>query len=152
MNQDGFGNKNNNHPGAFAVFQEALYVGVRNDSQGGQLWRSSDGQQWTQVIGNGFGDLNNYMIESLAVFDNGLYAIASNGETGIEVWRTQDSVDWQQVNGDGFGSLTNHWTLWGNATTAFNDALYIGVTNYASGATLWRSQPARASYLPLVSR
>lgn len=152
VNQDGFGNKNNNHPGAFAVFQGQLYIGVRNDTAGGQLWRSSNGQQWSQVTGNGFGDLNNYKIESLALFDNALYAVADNGETGIEVWRTQDGVQWQQVNRDGFGSLTNYWTLWGNATTTFNDALYIGVTNYATGATLWRSTQTQELYLPMIAR
>ena len=152
VNQDGFGNRNNNHPGAFAVFQGQLYIGVRNHTAGGQIWRSSDGQQWTQVIGNGFGDLNNYKIESLALFDNALYAVADNGETGMEVWRTQDGVQWQQVNGDGFGSLTNYWTLWGNATSVFNNALYIGVTNYATGATLWRSVPTLTLYLPMIAR
>jgi sugar lactone lactonase YvrE len=152
VNQDGFGNRNNNHPGAFAVFQGLLYIGVRNDTAGGQIWRSSDGQQWSQVIGNGFGDLNNYKLESLAVFDNALYVVASNGETGIEVWYSQDGAQWRQVNVDGFGSLTNHWTLWGNATTVFKDAFYIGVTNYATGATLWRSNPERGVYLPLVKR
>lgn len=151
-NQDGFGNKDNNHPGALAVFQGFLYAATRNETTGGQLWRSSDGQQWTQVIGNGFGDLNNYKIESLALFDNALYAVADNGETGIEIWRTQDGAQWQKVNADGFGSLTNYWTLWGNGTTVFQDTLYIGVTNYATGATLWRSVQTQEVYLPAVAK
>lgn len=61
----------------------------------------------------------------------------------LELWRTQAGVQWQQINTDGFGNRTNEWIVWGNATTVFKDALYVGVTNYATGAwsLLTRNSP-----------
>ena len=60
----GFNSTHNSQTGGFAIFNEELYVGTRNDITGGQLWKSSDGSIWTQVVENGFSDINNFKFES----------------------------------------------------------------------------------------
>ena len=47
---DGFGDANTLSTGGMAVFLGNLYVGAGNTTVGAQLWRSVDGDVWTQVI------------------------------------------------------------------------------------------------------
>ncbi len=44
---------------SMAVFGSHLYVGTRNDTDGCEVWRSSDGTTWNQVNTDGFGDTDN---------------------------------------------------------------------------------------------
>lgn len=145
---DGFGDLNNYSTGGFASFDGYLYLGTRNDVTGAQLWRSNDGATWIQVIGDGLGDSGNVKIESLFVFEGHLYAVTYNEVTGMEVWRSSDGTTWRQANADGFGDSNNYSTLWSNATVAFNNRLFIGTWNDATGGEVWMM--LRQVFLPLV--
>jgi hypothetical protein len=48
---------------------------------------------------------------------------------------------WKQVNEDGFGDANNRFSYWDNANTTFNDQLYIGTDNFATGGEVWQMTP-----------
>ena len=59
VNSNGFnGDVNNSAVDTMAVFSNKLYVGVRNTTTGAEIWSSSNGTTWSEVIGatGGFGD------------------------------------------------------------------------------------------------
>lgn len=138
----GFGDPNNYATGGFTIFQDALYLGTRNDVTGGQLWSTTNGTEWSKIIGDGFSDVNNVKFESLSVFENALIVGTYNQVTGLEVARSYDGVHFHQMNVNGFGNVDNHSTLWDNATTPFGGRLYMGTWNAVDGGEIWRYTPA----------
>jgi hypothetical protein len=66
--------------------QIASYLG------GGDLWRTTDGINWTYVNLNGFDDANNYGIRTLLTTTKGLFAGTANPFKGCQIWRK--SVPW----------------------------------------------------------
>jgi hypothetical protein len=101
------------------VFNGYLYAGTVNFDEGGQIWRSSDGTEWTQM---NFGDANNKAVYPRGVFDDYLYVGTFNSVTGGEIWRSSDGTVWAQVSEDGFGDSNNVITY---AEVVFNDCLYF---------------------------
>jgi hypothetical protein len=136
---NGFGDSQTISTGGMAVFGGYLYVGAGNAVSGAQLWRSNNGTNWVQAITPGFGDPNNKTVEMVYVFQNQLYVGVQNDLTGLEVWRTGDGSNWEQVNVDGFGDSRNTTTNGSHATAEFLTQLYVGTSNIATGAELWRS-------------
>lgn len=124
----------------FATFNDALYAVTAKDEAfddigASEMWRTTDGTNWEQVIANnGFGDLYN-MEMRLQVFNGNLYAATTNWSTGTEIWRSSDGSNWTQVNTDGFGKATNYktWTM-----GVFNNTLLVGTQNY-QGTEIWKS-------------
>jgi hypothetical protein len=145
----GFGSVDNTQTGGFAIFDGYLWFGTRNEATGAEIWRSNNGTNWTPVVQDGFGDSNNFKIESLFAFDSYLYAGTDNNVTGIEVWRSSDGATWTQINVDGFGDSNNEATLWSVGTVAFDNDLYIGVSNNADGGKVWMKL-GHQLFLPLV--
>ena len=138
-------------------FNGNLYAGVWNSTPyppytdtGGEIWRSSNGSTWTQVVSGGFGDRFNGEVFRLAVFNNQIYASAwSYTDThGAEIWRssTGNAGEWEQVVANGLGDATNQA---GIAMEVFNGHIYIGTyswnsaTNRPNGCEIWRSDGAR---------
>lgn len=131
-----------------AVWNGFLYASTgnrnwdQNKSQGGEIWRSSDGLSWTPVATGGFGDAKNVEIFHLRVFSNTMFAFTLNGSSGAEVWRASDGQDWQQVVDQGFGDPTN-FTV--RATEIFNGYLYAGTDTWddandrPAGCEIWRT-------------
>lgn len=150
VNTSGFGSPGNDHISGFAIFGGSLYIGTRNFTTGAQLWRSSNGTTWNSVMTNGFGDVNNEKLESLFVYNGALYAALNNLVTGLEVWRSSNGTTWSQINPDGFGNSNNISTVWTNETVTFNNSLYLGVGNNATGLEIW--QLLSQVYLPFVMR
>lgn len=70
-----------------AVYNGALYVTTMNTHTGSQVWRTADGEHWSQVNNDGFGSADTFAAEILP-FHGYLYAWTSNYATGQEVWRT----------------------------------------------------------------
>jgi hypothetical protein len=77
-------------------FNDQLYAGTANwnwnvwDTEGGEIWRSSDGLGWTSMISQGFGDPTNGEVFRFAVFSDTLYASTWSYTTphGTEIWRS----------------------------------------------------------------
>ena len=57
-------------------------------------WRSPDGTNWEQVIGDGFGNPANHGITTFTVFSDTLYAATVTGSTGVEIWRSSTGETW----------------------------------------------------------
>jgi uncharacterized protein YjiK len=146
---DGFGSADNDSISSLAVFNGYLYAGCSNEISGAQIWRSPDGMDWTQVESSGFGNTETQGLNALEVFDGQLYFFVGNVVTGVEVWRTSNGTDWGQVGFAGFGDSNNYATYWGNATTVFDESLYVGTSNLANGGEVWLNK-SYDIYLPLV--
>ncbi|MBL0268182.1 MAG: NHL repeat-containing protein [Chitinophagaceae bacterium] len=84
---NGFGDSTNVGIDHLIEFNGNLYAGTWNSTgtgtNGGQIWRSSDGITWEQVVNNGFGDPTNGEVMRLAVFNNKIYA----GHSEFHPWR-----------------------------------------------------------------
>jgi len=150
--QDGFGDPQNIGIDHLAEFDGKLYAGTWNENRstgataGGQVWRSSNGTDWSQVVAAGFGDPSNGEAYYLAPFKDQLYAATWSYTTthGAEIWRssTGDSGDWTRVVTDGFGDVNNAAIM---TMETFGDHLYAGTYNWDSaamtstGGTVWRT-------------
>jgi len=144
--QGGFGNKNNIEVGFIKVFDGYLYAGLRNEIEGGQIWRTkSINEEWEQVVTDGFEDENNVWCMSAEVFKNYLYAGTYN-RNGCEIFRTNDGINWDAVVGDdsntkagfesrGIGAKTNFYT-W--SMCVYRDELYVGTPS--CGGELWKTE------------
>ena len=147
---NGFGNSNNVGIDHLLEFNGQLYAGVWNQintppyyQDGGEIWRSSDGLNWTRVVSQGFGDPTNGEVMRLGVFNNQIYAGTWSYTTthGAEIWRSGsgDSGSWTRVVANGFGDPNNSAIL---TMEEFNGALYVGTYSDtgpgSDGADLWR--------------
>ncbi|MBN1873125.1 MAG: hypothetical protein JXA33_02770 [Anaerolineae bacterium] len=78
------------------VYNDALYLAVKNDIDGAQIWRTTDGLGWTAVSTGGFGDAKNIMAELIS-YNGYLYAWTSNYATGQRVYRSSCPICQVQV-------------------------------------------------------
>ncbi len=78
-----------------------------NGTTGGEIWRTSDGINWSQVNTDGFGSGDNTSAVTVEVFDGKLYAGTWNSATGGQIWRSPNGATWEQVMQDGFGKAEN---------------------------------------------
>jgi len=73
---------------------------VKKKSDGCEVWKTSDGNHWIQVVGNetngpgnGFGNVNNNGIRSMSIYQinstDTLIIGTSNAVTGCEIWKYQ---------------------------------------------------------------
>jgi alpha-tubulin suppressor-like RCC1 family protein len=119
------------------AFKDQLYVSTGWGGSAGQIWRSPDGTDWTQVEGEGFGDPGNTAIMTFGIFSDMLY-VTTQSSNGLEIWRspTGDSADWSRVVEAGNGNANN------NSSTSlmeFGGSLYAAVENGTDGAEIWRT-------------
>jgi hypothetical protein len=122
-----------------SAYNGSLYCGTRATGQGGRgrVYRFNGGTSWTPVSSYGLGDAEDIL--SLCQFSGKLYAgtihnlYLSNG--GCQVW-SYDGTSWTKENQNGFGD--DHNVLAGSMTV-FNDCLYVGTSNFESGAQIWRT-------------
>ena len=148
VNVDGFGDTGNTGVSALSVFGGYLYAATHHSIPGGaQVWRCQvcDGSDWTKAVDNGFDHLGARRMPALEVLDNYLYFAIGNNFTALEVWRTANGTDWEQIGFDGFGDVNNQVTYFDNAVTVFNNGLYVGTANYATGGQIWLYKPQIAT-------
>jgi hypothetical protein len=136
VNTSGFNNSKNATVSSGAVYNNKLYVGTGNSTEGCSVWRFDGGTTWTRVGNPGFdGDLNNVAVSGMAVFGSYLYASTTNITTGAEVWRYNGSA-WAKANADGFGTGLS-MMIYSSSLVSFNGYLY------ASGgfplSLMWRT-------------
>lgn len=131
----------NNDPNNGAVlsmksFGGALYAATMNWASGGEVWRTSNGVQWTQVNSNGFGNGANTSVSSLEVFNGRLYAGTRHSFGGGEIWRTTNGTSWEPVMLGGFGTTDNRQIA---ALIHFRGELFAVAGNFVTGPEVWRS-------------
>jgi len=146
---DGLGTPKNTHIHDLTTFKSYLYTGTMN-GEGAQILRTSDGKEWSLVVGPGlagtnapgFGNANNKEVHEIVIFKSVVYAGTYN-TNGAEVWRSNDGKAWEKIvgsglsgtNGPGFGSKGNVDI---QTSVIFKDRLYIGTWN-DNGAEIWRT-------------
>lgn len=139
LTTDGFGNPNNTDIADLIKFRRHFYASTRNSVEGGGIYRSSDGLNWSQVSLPGFDPTNDEIIH-FAYFKRHIYASTSSATDahGAEIWRskTGDSGDWTQVVFDGFdGDVDNTMIV---SFEVFKGSLYAGTDNW-NGTEVWSS-------------
>ena len=85
-----FGDPNNQKVDMVYVFQNQLYVSVKNTLTGIEIWRSTDGTLWEQANQDGFGDSHNASSNwsnASTDFLGQLYVGTANTIDGGELWR-----------------------------------------------------------------
>lgn len=107
-------------------------------TDGGQIWRSTDGVNWSLVVDDGFGDPENLEIFRMTVFGGQLYASTLNTATGGEIWRssTGNAGSWTRVVDGGLGDAGNQGAM---TFQEYNGVLYAGTFNEPAGGQVWRS-------------
>jgi len=141
MASGGFGDAQNRQVEKLKTFGTNIYAGTFRIANGGEIWRSSNGSAWNEVVGNGagggngFGDPNNSSMITSEDSRGYLYYGTTNAATGGEVWSTVNGTSWTQVNDDGFGSGNNDIT---SAMIEFGNHLFAGTHNLTSGTQVWQ--------------
>ena len=124
---------------SFETVNSYLYAGTRNGTTGGEVWRTINGTNWSQVNTDGFGDANNTSVAALAAFNGYLYASTYHASgAGAQIWRCQvcDNSDWTQVVNNGYGNANTRGM---NALEVLNNTLYFVVGNLTTGMEVWRT-------------
>jgi len=138
VNTDGYdGTTTNASTWVLTVFDDVLYAGIGPAGAPAQIWKTTNGTTWQEIMDDGFGDVNNIRINALFVFDEQLYAGTLNGTTGTEIWRRTNDANWEQMNSDGFGDANNSWT--GDTVAIINGTIYLGTRNDTTGGELFLS-------------
>ncbi|HSL31507.1 MAG TPA: hypothetical protein VK900_20055 [Anaerolineales bacterium] len=118
-------------------FKGQLYATIEGSAgTSAQVWRSSNGTDWTLAAANGFGDADNFQTGASVVYRGQLYVTTRNDVTGGQLWRTRDGVTWEQVVGDGFGDVNNVKI---ESVIVYDGRLYAAAANPVTGIEVWRS-------------
>ena len=142
VNEPGFGDTyGNTNPVIVDMFEFRgnLYATTGWGGAPGQMWRSSNGTDWSQVVADGFGDPANGAITVLEIFKDNLYAATHTPQSnGIEIWRsaTGNNLDWTPVVVNGYGDANN---VDCTGLIDFDGYLYAAVENNQDGLEVWRS-------------
>lgn len=155
-------------------FNGYLYVGTWStplgslsnpQRRGCEIWRSQDGINWEQVVGDnspftmgGFGNPDNVGAWCIKEFNDYLYVGTMNwdftDEGGCEIWRSSDGLNWELVVDNGFRPFmieenimfepvnTYAWIM-----QVYKNQLYVGTfnsrtrlfTDKGTGGQLWRT-------------
>lgn len=135
----------------FATFNNQIYAGtgIFTTTHGGEIWRSSSGDNgsWSLVVGNGFDHPNNYIIRTSEVYSGNLYFGTQNLDmstgmttTGAIIIRSDsgNSGSWSKVINNGFGDINNMSI---GSLVSFNGYLYASTARWDwSGVQVWRCQ------------
>jgi hypothetical protein len=133
---NGNGNTHNGICTGLMEFNGYLYAAVENETDGAEIWRTSNGTTWTSVVSGGFGDADNTQTGGLGIFDGYLYIGTRNDTTGGQIWRTDDGTYWTQVISDGFEDGNNFKV---ESLVAFGGELYAATDNTVTGIEVWSS-------------
>ena len=123
----------------FAIFNGYLYAATESgaeDTDGFEIWRTNNGENWTQATIAGFGNPDNVGAGGMAIYNGFLYVGTLNYSTGAQIWRTSSGENWEQVTGNGLGDANN---LKVDPFYVFGDDLYACADNIQTGAEVWRS-------------
>ncbi len=139
VNTDGFGDATNISMHSMAILKDQLYIGTKNKDTLIQVWRTSDGDHYEQVVGpnaaiaSGFGIPGNILTQSMYVYNDVLYLGTGNAKdngdplNGFSVMRTSNGTQWQPITVNGAGDIDNRfaWRFF-----AYQGYLWMGVGNF----------------------
>lgn len=137
----GFGNKHNWEASFLIPFKDKIYAGILNIREGCEIWRSSDGIEWEQVVGknaeikNGFNNPFNKAAWTAEIFKDYLYVGTINWMEGCEIWRTKDGKNWEQVVGrksktpNGFKRIGGKNNVFAWSMREYKGNLYVGTAH-----------------------
>jgi hypothetical protein len=127
--------------GDLQEFHDQLYAGLTwyetstsiLSSKGAQVWRSSDGSNWTNVVEGGFGNSTYLGVSSMAVFNDNLYIATDAWDDVFQIWRspTGDKGSWIQVATDSLGCPSNQAAF----LIPFENKLILMATMWSLGYT-----------------
>jgi hypothetical protein len=109
------------------------YLGVRNDVNGGQLWRTQNGRTWEQSLKAGYDDPRNVSLCNLLIHNGHLYMsipgyYGHDPDRGMEIIRTADGETWEKVIENGFGlGEAQGYSGWAKV---YKDTIYLMLTNF----------------------
>lgn len=122
---------------------------------GFDLYRTTDGVTWEQVIKDGFGVGDERNVSAgLVKFRDRLYLATNNMDprilnpsapaerhslSGFQLMESSDGKNWTQVGEDGFGTPTTFMA----GLQVQGDCLYLSAVDYHTGDQLWRSTDGR---------
>lgn len=90
-----------NHAAYPVVFNGEIYVGVNNNLEGGQIWRSQDGANWRLSVADGIDSPFNQSLRPELVVSNHIIASASrwsvDGKMTYLLYRSSDGISWEPV-------------------------------------------------------
>lgn len=133
---EGLGDANNTFIGALEEFNGSLYACTANGN-GLEIYRSSNGLDWTRVHQGGFGNVENDSCASMVVYNNRLYVTTRKEVNPGEVWRTANGTVWSQLGTDGFGDVENKNM---GQLSVFENNLYVATINTTNGLQVWQVQ------------
>jgi hypothetical protein len=110
------------------------YLGIRNEVNGGELWRTRDGRTWEQSLKGGYDDPLNVSLCNLLIHNGHLYIgipgyYGHDPDRGLEVIRTADGKTWEKVIEDGFG--LGETQGYNGSAKVYKETIYILLTNYS---------------------
>ena len=95
-----------------------LYAVTSNHVTGFEIWRTSDGVDWSVEIAGGFGDVDNKSGRGLFVFNGYIYVGVENRASGGKIYRRainentgdyEPNSSWIRVVDNGNGNPLNWW-------------------------------------------
>lgn len=109
------------------------YLGVRNDVNGGELWRTKNGRTLEKSLAAGFDDPANIYLCSSLIHNGYLYVTipgysGHDPKRGVEVIRTADGENWEKVIENGFGLGEEQG--YSGRFSVYKDAIYFILTNF----------------------
>jgi hypothetical protein len=139
----------------FQILNDSLYIGTSNWF-GGEIWKTDDCTNWTQVVKRGFYRPFNFWMWKLHEFENRLIVGTLNPVLGCHVWASSNSdpgsnKDFIKISRNGMdgsklfkiGEIPQDGA---RCFETFNDMLYVGTTNWidlntflkGTGCEVWR--------------
>jgi hypothetical protein len=138
------------------VFKDQLYVfgtagGTIDNILGFDLFRTSDGTTWEQVVDNGFDVGKERNVHGDLVEFKGKFYLTSNtmdprvlmptnpsermAPRGFQLRVSDDGKTWKQIGQDGFGLASSIMA----GMDIIGETLYLTVFDYHEGSQLWKS-------------
>jgi hypothetical protein len=102
--------------------------------RGFQLYKSSDGKQWTQVGKDGFG-ADSSIMAYVAVFGEDAYLGVYDYRRGNQLWRSSDGTNWELL----FQEPVPSWFDMGGGPVEFQGHMLWYNNDLKRGIDLWRT-------------
>ncbi len=114
-----------------------LIGGNNSGSLMNDVWNSTDGRTWNQVLASSttvsltqFSPREDF---GAMVYNNAMWVIGgySQGSSNNDVWNSTNGVTWNRVLASGAPSVTQFSQRWGIATAVYNNAMWVMTGAYS---------------------